>query len=172
MNLKLCILFLFWATNNSCNTNSNSKDEYINKTEQENNMMKSKTDKDEKIKVADTNNSNKPVKKPKLTPYELRQLKAAESLTSIAQFLRTYFCKSSTKSEITKVQGVPDDIVYPSKDIEVWFYGNCEITLEKGKIYTINNKENCLRYLDLSVALDYSKNDFTTSLAIEILTRN
>ena len=88
-----------------------------------------------------------------LTKYELATFEKIRNIHSGAQFLRKYFAIGSTSGQMTKVQGFPDDKVEMGNYTDVWFYGNCEVTVYNGRVTKVENREDCLNYIDVKICL-------------------
>ncbi|MEO6732322.1 MAG: hypothetical protein ABIN01_13980 [Ferruginibacter sp.] len=85
--------------------------------------------------------------------YEAIMYEKMRTIKSYAQFARRYFTSGSTKDQVRKVQGYPEDVVDVGNLTEVWFYGNCEVTIYNGLVQKVENQTNCINYIDLKVCL-------------------
>jgi hypothetical protein len=85
--------------------------------------------------------------------YEALMYSRMRDIKSYAQFARRYFTIGSSKDQVRKVQGFPEDVVNTGNLTEVWFYGNCEITIYNERVRNVENQANCINYIDSKVCL-------------------
>ena len=86
--------------------------------------------------------------------YELNMQRKMKNIISGAQFLRKYFARGNLSSQVIKVQGFPNDKVNMGDYTEVWFYGDCEVTIYNGVVKNVKNSKDCLSYIDFMICAD------------------
>lgn len=113
-------------------------------------ILKRDREMDSLMKVKQMSSDNTPSK------YELETYSKMRSVTSYAKFLRSYFTLGSSKMQVLKVQGNPDDIVSTKQNTEVLFYNQCEITLINDRVSKVHNPSDCVKYIDFKICLNSS----------------
>lgn len=153
--MKLCILItilLFGCVNQSNKpkspvASSVSSDSIIKETKA---VLKKAREMDSLINDKQLTSDNAPTK------YELETFNKMRPITSYAKFLRYYFTLGSSKRQVIKVQGYPDDIVSTKNNTEVLFYNQCEITLSNDRVINVTTPSDCLKYIDYKTCLHSS----------------
>lgn len=90
----------------------------------------------------------------KSQPHIYKHLTKLKTITSYPDFVRKFFMRGSSSKDVLNVEGEPDSKVKLTNEKEAWYYGNCEVIVNSGKVEKVRNDDDCLMFCDIHALQD------------------